>query len=304
MNRLQNGGRGIDPARLRSVHTIAKNQDLKALYYDPECAALRPNLVFVEPDGSGGFEINEVGLKGDSLDPRRKLAVIWGDSVVFSAGRGWPCLIDRLAPGWQFLNGGLDGDPYINVLRRAGEFNRRHSVALNLLMLGWHPFVPILSAPSARRQRWSPLGKPRQSEAPALRPGNENIRTDLTRFLETYRNTVVLTMPTALNPRIIDWDLSAYLVPGDAETGFRFLGNEPYRIEGQRQGFEHILERNAITREVCAGLGVRVIDLFAIFDTEELTDFREHFYDLIHFRERSHPVVAEAVYDGIKDLLG
>ena len=36
-------------------------------------AALRPNLVFVEPDGSGGFEINEVGLKGDPLDPQRIL---------------------------------------------------------------------------------------------------------------------------------------------------------------------------------------------------------------------------------------
>ena len=282
---------------------IAKNQDLKALYYDPERAVLRPNLVFVEPDGSGGFEINEVGLKGDPLDPQRKLAVVWGDSVVFSAGRGWPCLIDGLAPGWQFLNGGLDGDPYTNILRRASEFNRRHPVALNVLMLGWHPFVPILPVPTARRQRWASLGKRRQSEAPTLRPGNEDIRADLTRFLETRRNTVVLTMPTALNPRIVDRDLSSYLLPGDAETGFRFLGNEPYRIEGQRQGFEHILERNAITREVCAGLGIRAIDLFAIFDTENLPDFREHFYDLIHFRERSHPLVAQAVYSGIKDLL-
>jgi hypothetical protein len=223
--------------------------------------------------------------------------------VAFSAGRGWPCLIDRHAPGWQFLNGGLDGDLYTNILRRAGEFNRRYPVALNLLMLGWHPFVPIASTPMPGRQRWSPLAKRRQSEAPAFRPGNENIRADLTRFLETHRNTIVLTMPTALNPRILDRDLSSYLVPGNAETGFRFLGNEPYRIEGQRQGFEHIVERNAITREVCARLGIRVIDLFASFDTENLADFREHFYDLIHFRERSHPLVAQAVYEGIKDLL-
>jgi hypothetical protein len=269
---------------------------LKALYYDPERAALRPNLVFVEPDGSGGFEINEVGLKGDPLDRQRKLAVVWGDSVVFSAGRGWPCLIDGLAPGWQFLNGGLDGDPYTNVLRRAGEFNRRYPVALNLLMLGWHPFVPMQPEPPSFWQRFA--------KARRARPGNENIREDLARFLESTPHAVVLTMPTALNPRIIDRDLSSYLVPGDAETGFRFLGNEPYRIEGQRQGFEHIVERNAITREVCARLGVRVIDLFAIFDTEDLADFREHFYDLIHFRERSHPAVAQAVYDGIKDLLG
>lgn len=223
--------------------------------------------------------------------------------MVFSAGRGWPCLIDPLAPGWQFLNGGLDGDPYTNVLRRAGEFNRRYPATLNLLMLGWHPFVPIVSTPSVRPPRWSPLRKRRQSEAPAIRPGNENVRADLTRFLETHRNTVVLTMPTALNPRIIDRDLSCFLVAGDGESAFRFLGNEPYRIEGQRQGFEHILERNAIAREVCTSLGIRLVDLFAMFDTETLVDFREHFYDLIHFRERSHPAVARAVCEGIKDLL-
>jgi len=46
---------------------------------------------------------------------------VWGDSVVFSVGRGWPCLLDRLAPGYQFLNGGIDGDPYKNILRRAAR---------------------------------------------------------------------------------------------------------------------------------------------------------------------------------------
>jgi hypothetical protein len=290
----------VDPATLRTVHVITEGESFKALYYDRESAALRPNLVVVEPDGSGGFEINEVGLKGDPLDPRRKLAVVWGDSVVFGSGRGWVCLLDRLAPGYQFLNGGLDGDPYANILRRASEFNRRHPVALNLLMLGWHPFVPsVLAAPPSRRS-WTGFGK---KGAGHPRRGNENIRADLTGFLEAAPNTVVLTMPTALNRRIIDCDLSSRLVQGDDETGFRFLGNNPYRVEAQRQGFEHIVERNAIAREVCARLGVCLVDLFAALDTERLPDFREHFVDLLHLRPRSYPLVAERIYDEIKDLL-
>ena len=295
--------RTIDPATLRTVHVITESESFKALYYDRERAALRPNLVVVEPDGSVGFEINEVGLKGDPIDPRRKLAVVWGDSVVFGSGRGWACRLDRLAPGYQFLNGGLDGDPYTNVLRRASEFNRRHPVVLNLLMLGWHPFVPSALSPPPQRRSWTALRKQKGTDIGHPRRGNENIRADLTSFLEGAPNTVVLTMPTALNRQIIDRDLSPCLVRGDDETGFRFLGNNPYRIEAQRQGFEHIVERNTITREVCVRLGNRLVDLFAAFDTEEVADFREHFMDLLHLRPRSYPVLAQLVYDEIKDLL-
>ncbi len=110
-------------------------------------------------------------------------------------------------------------------------------------------------------------------------------------------------MPTALNPQIIDRDLSSYLVDGDAETCFQFLGNIPYQIEGQRWGYEHILERNAITREVCARLGIRLVDLFTIFDTENQADFREHFIDILHLRPRSYPLVVDIIYENIKDLL-
>src|SRR5256885_16157252 len=81
------------PSEMKTVHLATANA--KALYYDPERSALRPNLVFVGPDGSVSFEINELGLKGDPRDPHRKLAVVWGGSGVFSHGRGWACLLDR-----------------------------------------------------------------------------------------------------------------------------------------------------------------------------------------------------------------
>lgn len=294
--------RRVDPAMLRTVHVITEGESFKALYYDRESAALRPNLVVVEPDGSGGFEINDVGLKGDALDPRRKLAVVWGDSVVFGSGRGWAHLLDGLAPGWQFLNGGLEGDLYTNILRRAGAFNAKHPVALNLVMLGWHPFVPSRGRAKPGRS-WFGIGKSAPRVVHRLRYGNEHVRHGLRAFLEATPNSVVITMPTALNPSILDTDLSAYFVDGGDEDGFRFIGNVPYVIEGQRLGYDHIVERNAIARELCGRLGVRVIDLFAALDTTHQPDFRANFLDMVHLRPRSYPLVAERIYDEIKDLL-
>src|SRR5207302_1038041 len=101
-----------------------------------------------------------------------------------------------LAPGYQFLNGGVEGDPYKNILRRASEFNERHRVALNLLMLGWHLFVPSWWA---RRPTLSD-----GAEAKRICNGNEELRAQLTSFLERTPNTVLLTVPTALNRRIVD----------------------------------------------------------------------------------------------------
>src|SRR3954453_9729746 len=294
-------GAQASPAGLRNVHLITSGDTFKTLYWDRETAGMRPNLVFVDQTGAVVFESNEVGLKGDPLDPQRKLAIVWGDSVVFSSGRGWPCLLDRFAPGYQFLNGGLDGDLYPNILRRADALNRSHSVALNLLMLGWHPFVlPTKEPPPASRLGlWG--NAPRRDGCASQ--GNRNLRSDLTAFLAGRTNVVVATMPTALNSRIIGRDLSSYIKGEDDETGFRFLGNGQYRLEYARLGYEHIVERNAITREVCAQLGVRLIDLFALFETENLDDFREHFIDVLHLRPRSYPLLVEIVYEHIGELL-
>ena len=259
---------------MKTVHLTLNYAACKLLYYDKETEAMRPRLVFVGADGSIHFEINEVGLKGDTLDDKRKLVVVWGDSVVFSAGRGWPCLLDSLVPGYQFLNGGIEGDPYTNILRRASEFNQQRAVELNLLMLGWHPM-----------------------------PDNRNVRAALTCFIEKTPNTVLLTMPTALNRRIADQDLSSYLTARDAENVFTFCGDLPYDRKNQYVGFNYILERNEIIRETAAQMSIRVVDLFAEFDTEQLDDFRQDFNDMIHLRASAHPKIARAVHKGIEDLL-
>jgi lysophospholipase L1-like esterase len=277
------GDTAVCPALIKTVHLVTDFN--KALYLDRQSLTFRPNLVFVETNGDIVFQINEIGLKGDARDGARKLAVVWGDSVVFCVGKGWPCLLDDLASGYQVLNGGIEGDHYVNILRRASEFNRRHDVALNLLMLGWHPFQRI-------RRRWT------------RRPANRTLRPDLTAFLEQTPNTVVLTMPTALNRGIIDRDLSWSFVGGDnPDTAFSFYGRARYSINIQRETFDYIVERNAIARDVCVRRGVRVVDLFAAFDTERVVDFRQDFVDVVHPRIRAYPAIARAVYDGISDLM-
>lgn len=291
----------MTPGFRKTVHLAVAGDVFKALYFDWERSELRPNLVFVDAAGSVLYQINEAGLKGEPLDPSRKLAVVWGDSVVFGIGRSWPCLIDDLAPGYQFLDGGIEGDGYANILRRATEFNRTHDVALNLLMLGWHPHTMFLFEEVAREitatksnRGWRRLF----GREPALIASNRELRPRLAAFLEAVPNTVLLTIPTALNPRIVDRDLSEFVV-----DGFTLLGRLPCTAATQIGAFTFVRERNQIAREVCAEMKIPVVDLYDRFNTESLPDFRECFADILHFRAEAYPQVAEAVHAGIKHLL-
>jgi lysophospholipase L1-like esterase len=305
---------------IKTVHLIPQNNAIKRLCFDEESMTLRPNLVLVDRHGAVAFEINELGLKGTARDPSRKLVVVWGDSVVFGVRWGWPRLLDEFAPGYQFLNGGIEADPYDNILRRAAVFNQANEVALNIVMLGWHPMhiaPPPATAgwrggldtllhwvrpalPSLRRP--SPVNRQAEAHNPKPQATNQRVRTDLLAFLEGTPNTVLITMPTALNRNNFDQDISPYFRrrrPGV----FYFIGEIPYSLDVQRYLFDLITERNAITREVAHATGVRLLDLHAIFDTEHIADFRENFFDVLHIRPIRYRKTAEIVYEGIKDLL-
>jgi lysophospholipase L1-like esterase len=297
----------------KTVHLIPPDAAIKRLCFDQATQSLRPNMVLVDRQGAVVFEINELGLKGAARDPSRKLAVVWGDSVVFGVRWSWPCLIDEFAPGWQFLNGGIEGDPYTNILRRAAAFNRAHSVALNILLLGWHPWQlpPTLAERNAglggRLHRLGRALGRRGSNAAAQEadppPAHSQLRADLREFLAGTPETVLVTMPTALNRNIVDRDLSTYFSGGGRDTAFYFAGDLPYSVAAQQHMFAHITERNAILREAARESGARLVDLAAAFDTEALADFREDFFDMLHLRPRAYPKAAAAVYEGIKDLL-
>ena len=305
------------PPTGKSVHLLPSPAAVKRLCFDEATQQLRPNMVLVDRQGAVVFEINELGLKGAARDPARKLAVVWGDSVVFGIGWSWPCLIDALAPNHQFLNGGIEADPYDNILRRAAAFNETHSVALNIVMLGWHPWhLPAaLAKPIAHPA--SPLRRLRQafqdlrdgpragsrSGGPEPTVIHRRLRADLLDCLRTMRNTALATMPTALNPKIVDRDLSVYFTAGDRDHVFTFAGDLTYSVEAQRLMLAHITERNAIVRDVAEATGTRLVDLAAAFDTESLDDFRADFHDTLHLRPRAYPKAAAMVYEGIRDLL-
>lgn len=291
----------MTPEFRKTVHLAVHGDTFKALYFDWERLELRRDLVFVDPDGTVVYQINEAGLKGDPIDPSRRLVVVWGDSVVFGVGRSWPCLMDAFAPGYQFLNGGIEGDGYANILRRAAELNRQHPVALNLLMLGWHPHSMFLFEQSAHangsaneRGGWRRLF----GREPAASAANRALRDRMTDFLRAVPNTVLLTTPTALNPEIAGHDLSQFFT-----DGFTFLGRLPYSTEIQQGAFAFVCERNRIARKVCVELNIPVVDLFERFNTEGQADFRTHFADILHFRPQAFPLVAKAVYQEIEHLL-
>jgi hypothetical protein len=300
----------------KSIHLLPPPAAVKRLCFDDTTRTLRPNMVLVDRHGAVIFETNELGLKGAAQDPSRKLAVVWGDSVVFGMGWSWPCLIDAFAPTYQFLNGGIEADPYDNILRRAEAFNRAHAVSLNILMLGWHPWhLPAALAKPARGTE-GPLRRLtqvfRMEREPHFTPtsaGSEpqsihrRLRADLVDFLQRMPNTVLVTMPTALNRNIVDRDLSAYFTEGDRDAVFTFAGDLAYSVEAQRHMLAHITERNAIVREAAQESGARLVDLAAAFDTAVLVDFREDFHDMLHLRPRAYPKAASIVFRGIKDLL-
>jgi hypothetical protein len=158
-------------------------------------------------------------------------------------------------------------------------FNRERPVAWNLLMLGWHPTCTAL-----------PL------------PDMAEFRARLLDFLQAVPNSVILTMPTALNVDIVDRDLSSSFRKGGENTRF-VPGFWPYTIGTQQAHFHFIAARNKVARDVCAETGTRLIDLFEQFDTRKDADFRLHYEDVIHLRTSAYPLLAKSVFAGLTDLL-
>ena len=266
----------MEPGSMKTVQVVPETMgEFQRLYLDPEGCCLRPNLVFVSRHGTIYFETNEIGLKGDPLDPRRELAVIWGDSVAFGIGVGWTPLLDNYFPNYQFLNGGIEANTYLQVLQRCVKFNQEYHIALNIILLGWHSFAE----------------------------GNKNVRDALIDKLPKIHNPVLVTMPTALNRNLLTEDLTPLFTGGDANVGFYFHGTSEYSISMQTRVFDYICERNQIVREVATENRLPLIDLFSFFSTAGLEDFRHDFFDVLHPRPSAYPKLAQAIADGISPLI-
>ena len=264
---------------LKTVHVLPSNATLEfhqSLYLDREAMTLIPDRVFVNERGDYLFETNSLGLRGPEPSPGQRIAVVWGDSVVFSmVGQGWPELINNDALDCLFLNGGVEGATYLQIIKRALAINRRRPATLNLLMLGWTPY-----------------------------PGNRYVCDDLEDALAELPNPVLVTQPTCLNPALAQCDLRAtFCSDADDLRHFGFLGASTYSVPLQQALFDHIFERNTMVRAVARKTGTPLIDLYACLDTNSLRDFRRNFLDISHPRVAAYPLIAKLVRESVRPFL-
>ncbi len=264
----------------KTVHLIPENCSAafaQGFYIDGATLTLVPNVVCINNAGDVLFETNSLGLRGAEPKAGEQIAVVWGDSVVFSLFgvglAGWPEQINDESIGCLFLNGGVERRFYPQTILRALEFNRKHKVTLNLLTLGWMP------------------------------PDNRPVHGDLLDALAELPNPVLLTQPTSLNPKIASRDLEAYINLTIGDTHFGFFGSEPYSVEHQAAFFQHISERNAIIRWVSSETQTPLVDLYAFLDTSSLEDFRRDFFDISHLRAKAYPRVASFLRESVRPLL-
>lgn len=266
----------------KKVHVLTPGSPhgtLKAMYFDPETKFLYPDVCVVNPQGEILIRTNSLGLRGADVAAGERIGIVWGDSVVFGTHRkSWPEVMNEYGAGCVFLNGGVEGQVYQQVLRNAVHFNERHDVAVNVILLGWH-----------------------------LPGDNKSIVRDLTDALAKIPNPLLATMPTSLNAVIIDRDnFNRFLDGADSgwdERRFRFWGQDEYTVEKQRMLFEHILERNDAVRKVARDLNVPLVDLFEAFDSSRLNDFGEYFFDVAHPRPKTYARFAELVYAAAAPIL-
>lgn len=263
----------------KTVHLIptgCSGEFAQSLYIDRATWTLVPNVVCIDDAGGVLFETNSLGLRGAEPKAGERFAVVWGDSFVFSLfGAGWPEQINDESIDCLFLNGGVEARLYPHTILSAINFNRRHTVALNLLTLGWMP------------------------------PDNRRVYGDLLNTLAELPNPVLLTQPTSLNPIIAGRDLTAYIGINrfNDDEHFGFFASEPYSVQHQAAFFQHISERNALIRAAAAATQTPLIDLYALFDTSSIDDFRRDFRDISHLRTNAYPRIASFVRESVRSLL-
>jgi hypothetical protein len=239
--------------------------DAQAALVLPDWQGLQPSTE-VYQDARLLWRTNSLGLRGPEPDPTRKLAVIWGDSVIFGAPDiCTPWLPHLDTPACQVLNGGVPGCPLHSSLERMNRLDEVLGIDLHIVFAGWNYST--------------------QEGGPC----NAGLKGHLLYELWEYRGRCALvTTPTSLNPAIVDHDLRAFAEPW-AE---RFVWD--FEPGVARAWLDNVIERNQIIREVGDELGLPVFDWYEAMRTTSLEDFRTDFVDFGHFRSAAMPKVVAA----------
>jgi lysophospholipase L1-like esterase len=217
------------------------------------------------------FETNSYGFKGPEVDPIRRLVAVWGDSVVFGIGRGWVEDLGQLFAGFQFLNGGLEGDGLENIRKRAIESNEKVKIDFNIVFPGWHSM-------KSRRK----------------------LRSILSSMVDQLPGPILCTVPTSLSERVTNMDLSSYFT---AEPHYAFWGSHKYSIENARKLLHQLRDQNAIVRELARKRGLPLVDLYESFYTDDISKFRDELFDAGHPREESYPKIQMCFREALKSVL-
>lgn len=264
-------------------------QTWQSFYLDKNRNRIKPNLVLLTPpDMTVYFQTNSEGFKGPDIDPAKKLVAVWGDSVVFGISRGWVEGLDDLFPGYQFLNGGIEGDSFENISNRALEANQKLDNTNNIIFPGWH---------SKRNP--------------------EKVTNLLEKLTEELPGPILCTIPTSLSNTIVERDLSpyfvppgvgsnpvtAYYVPLDINLEYYFWGNEIYSIDNAKKLLSELQHQNEIIRNIASKKRIPLIDLYEQFYTEDITKFRNDFFDAGHPRPQSYPKLQKIIKEALRDIL-
>jgi len=266
--------------RVLVVQPSMSGGTFQALYFDRLTNELYPDVCLIGTNGEYLFSTNSLRLKGADVEPGASIGIVWGDSQVFGAGRsGWPEAMNSWSRGCTFLNGGIEGVNHQVVLNRAQIFNldfkQDYHICVNILVPGIHD-----------------VGS------------NATFSKDLMRAVDHLPNLILGTMPTSLNPNIVDRDLSPFMAQGVAggDERYGFFGGDPYSVSRQRLIYSHLVERNSMIRAVAEERGIPLLDLFATFETKSIDDFRDNFCDITHPRPRAYPAFAAAAFTAVSEL--
>jgi lysophospholipase L1-like esterase len=257
-------------------------ETFQSFYLDRRRKRIKPNVVILKPpDMSVYFETNSIGFKGPQVDPSKRLAAVWGDSVVFGVGKGWVEGLGGLFQGFQFLNGGLEGDRLEGIRDRAIEGNRQTKIERNVIFPGWH------SMKSGRR-----------------------VRAILSELLDRLPGPILSTVPTSLSERVAGTELSPYFTArgdnksqGDPDHDYLFWGRLGYSVRNAKKLLRQLDEQNAIVRALARARSVPLVDLHRVLYTEDLSNFREDFFDVGHPRPRSYQRIQTCFREALKDVL-
>lgn len=254
-------------------------ETFQAFYLDQSRRRIRPNVVILNADGESIlFETNALGFKGPEIEPSKKLAVVWGDSVVFAHFEGWVDGISQRFPDYQFVNGGLEGDRLENIVNRAVEKNEELAIDRNIIFPGWHS-----------------LKNP------------ERIYELLNHAADALPGVILCTVPTSLCEKAVSNDISEYLTEfksiNELEDIYLFWGNLEYTIDNAKLLYKRLLIQNNICRKVAKEKSLPLVDLYQPFHQNDLERFREYFFDVGHPRPSAYAKFQDAFYEELKDVL-